>query len=401
MNKILLLFCLTLSLPLLSQQSNTLKSFTMSPIDTTKAAETRHYTVALPSGYSSSQAAALILNLHAYYEPLSDYRNSLTMDSIAEANNVIMVYPQGDTCSWNYKPLFFLPNTGVGWNAGIIGGDFDDVAFIERVLDSVIANYKIDTTQIYCMGVSNGGFMSMKVAATLGNRFAAIANIIGFDSVPPQHNVPLLSILGTADTISRYNGTPTVFPSWASVQNDWILKNACDTTFQSDTLPDLDTLDGSWVEKRTFDSCATNGLLIEYKIWNGGHNVPFTGQCTSPAIVCNALGSINNDIDPSVEIWNFFQGRISTDLTETIQATTTSIAYPNPFTDRLVIDLKATVGNYTLNIFDLKGRKVHSLNGRQSTNKIELDLSQLHQGMYLYFISNSSNSYQGKIFKSH
>ncbi len=162
----------------------------MSPIDTTMADEVRYYTIATPSGYNGTTPTPLIVNLHAYFESITQYRTTLSIDSIAEANNVIIVYPLGDTCRWNFKPLFFLPNTGIGWNAGIIGGDFDDVTFISRVLDSVQANYNIDSTKIYCMGVSSGAFMTMKLGAAIGNRFTAMANIIGFDSLPPTSSVP-------------------------------------------------------------------------------------------------------------------------------------------------------------------------------------------------------------------
>lgn len=382
---------------LFAQQRDTTKSFIATPTDTSLADETRFYTVAKPSGYNSSTPTPLIFNLHAYFEPISQYRNSLSIDSIAEANNVIIVYPLGDTCHWNYKPLFFLPDSGIGWNSGIIGGDFDDVAFISRVLDSVESNYNIDTTQIFCMGVSNGGFMTMKIAAAIGDRFTAMANIIGFDSLSPTTDVPMLSILGTKDTISRINGIPGTYSSWSSVRSKWLNQNSCSTSFLSDTLADIDTLDGSWVEKRTYNSCSNRGTFIEYMIWNGGHNVPNTGVCVAPPIVCNALGSINNDFDPSVEIWNFFNANVVISVKRETLNTKNIHVYPNPFRGELNFQVEKTSMIYNLKIFDIQGKEIYQENMKPTNGVIRWLAKDLAPSIYIYQITDGVEFKSGKV----
>lgn len=382
---------------LFAQQNNTTRSFLSSPIDTSLADETRHFTIVTPSGYNSSTPTPLILNLHAYFEPISQYRNSLSIDSIAEASNVIIVYPLGDTCHWNYKPLFFLPDSGIGWNSGIIGGKFDDVKFISRVLDSIESNYNIDTNQIFCMGVSNGGFMTMKLAAEIGHRFTAMANIIGFDSLTPTTSVPMLSILGTKDTISRINGISGTYPNWSSVRSKWLNQNSCSTNFLSDTLADIDTLDGSWVEKRTYDSCSNRGTFIEYMIWNGGHNVPNTGVCTAPPIVCNALGSINNDFDPSVEIWNFFNANLVTSVKRKTLDTKNIDVYPNPFRDELTFKVGNTSMTYNLKIFDIQGKEIYQKNVKPTNGGIRWFAKNLAPSIYIYQITDGIDFKSGKV----
>ena len=392
-----LLFGLLLCLQLLAQQRHQLRGFISSPIDTNQADEGRSYIVAIPSTYSDSIPSPLIISLHPYFESLMQYRNSLSMDSIAEANNVIMVYPHGDTCRWNYKPLFFLPDSGIGWNAGIIGGDFDDVAFVNRVVDSVITLFNIDTNRIFCMGVSNGGYMNMKLAAAGAHRFKAMASVIGFDSLSPTSTVPMLSILATKDTISRFNGTSGVYPAWSTIRTKWLNQNACKSSYASDTLPDLDPSDGSWVEKRSYDSCSSTGKFIEYLIWNGGHNVPNTGTCTAPQVVCDALGSINNDFDPSIEIWNFFMGNTITNLNEEISTERKLKVYPNPFSQKINFEIANPSANYHLTIYDLLGQKVYQHTARPVNGMISWEAKGLASGIYLYRVFDGKQLLSGKI----
>ena len=67
-----------------------------------------------------------------------------------------------------------------------VGGGFeeltngtDDLGFISALIDTMIANYNVDTTRIYVMGFSNGSAMSHRVAAELSHKIAAIGAVSG------------------------------------------------------------------------------------------------------------------------------------------------------------------------------------------------------------------------------
>ncbi len=194
----------------------------------------------------------------------------------------------------------------------------------------------------------------------------------------------MLSILGNRDTISRINGIPNVFPTWASIRGNWLNINACSSSYVADTLADLDPADGSWVEKRTYNSCGSRGAFVEYLIINGGHNVPNTGRCTAPPVVCNALGSINNDIDPSVEIWNFFNSGLVTSLEKEIAKEKELTLYPNPSKELLFMEIENPILS-RIQIFNSQGRLLWDKEEVPSS----IDVSALPNGAYFLKISNS------------
>ncbi len=66
-------------------------------------------------------------------------------------------------------------------------------------------------------------------------------------------------------------------------------------------MPDLDPTDGCTVEKITYTDCSDNSNVVYYKVINGGHTWPGAGPLHP------AFGNTNQDINASVEIWNFFK----------------------------------------------------------------------------------------------
>lgn len=163
------------------------------------------------------------------------------------------------------------------------------------------------------------------------------------------------------------------------------------------TLPDLDTNDNCWIEKSIyFMSSNPNTPYHEYLIKNGGHNLPNTGTCTSPPIVCNALGPINNDIDPSVEIWNFFYSIIT--KTNEIKAKTKELkAFPNPSNGSVQFEFPITEENGTIEIYAINGRAVHSNMIEKGVVNYFWDNSMEKSGIYFYQLEVNGEVFSGKI----
>ncbi len=68
-----------------------------------------------------------------------------------------------------------------GWNEGSGRGQsfasgIDDVAFMRRLLDSVIVAYPVDRQRVYATGFSLSGGMVLRMAVEMGDRFAAVAS---------------------------------------------------------------------------------------------------------------------------------------------------------------------------------------------------------------------------------
>jgi polyhydroxybutyrate depolymerase len=87
----------------------------------------------------------------------------------------------------------------------------DDVGYLTVLLDQAEAQLPVDTTHVYFMGHSNGGFMSYRMAYELGGRTTVIMSRAGAgflsdtDCVSPRA-VSVLDVHGYADAVVLYDG---------------------------------------------------------------------------------------------------------------------------------------------------------------------------------------------------
>jgi len=251
----------------------------------------RSYIIYIPANYSSNSPVPLLLNFHGYTSSAAVQLAYSNFRPIADTAGFITVHPQGTTD--------FVNNThfNVGWGTSTI----DDVSFTNALLDTIIANYSIDTTEIYSTGFSNGGFMSYLLACQLGNRFAAIASVGGsmspstFSNCAPAKVMPVLEIHGTNDGTVAYNGS-AIATHIDTVFSYWVQQNQTSNTPVVTNLPDLNTSDGSTVSRFEYRN-GTNGTEVQlYRVNNGNHTWPGA-----------SAGNPNLDISASEVIWNFFK----------------------------------------------------------------------------------------------
>jgi polyhydroxybutyrate depolymerase len=69
------------------------------------------------------------------------------------------------------------------WNVGFgfghaMAARVDDVGFVSRLLDALMAAYRIDPERIFATGISNGGILCHLLAGHMSERIAAIAPIV-------------------------------------------------------------------------------------------------------------------------------------------------------------------------------------------------------------------------------
>jgi polyhydroxybutyrate depolymerase len=254
----------------------------------------RNYVVYLPNNYTDTIDLPMVIYLHSYgWTAMQGMRYTL-LHQVADTSNFIVVYPSAIN-NWN---------SGIGDNPDWPTSDVNDVGFINAMIDTLNNHYSIDLERIYACGFSNGGFMSYKLACQLSHRIAAIASVSGVMSSGTAvncnslHKIPVLHIHGTADNL-----VGNEVSGWYSVDQTlsyWTDFNDC---VQVDTvlLPDLDKTDGCRVTKISYSSCSDESNVIFYKVINGGHSWPSATADYSWA------GAKTNDINASVEIWNFFK----------------------------------------------------------------------------------------------
>lgn len=345
---------------------------------------TRDYNVFLPQNYQPNMP--VVINLH----PANMFQRFMgysMMNDVADTAGFIVVYPSAIGGRWNWDGEIFLA---------------DDVGFISALIDTLENLYNIDMSRIYCAGGSSGGFMTFRLLVEIGHRFAAAASVAGtlFDDAlnrKPTQFSPILIIHGTADPIVLYGGS-TSYLSVEETINYWIQNNNC--SLQADTLllPDIDTTDNCTIEKISWTNCSNNSSIIHYKVIDGGHHWP-GGNIN---FMNNRSGNLNNDVNSSAEMWNFFKNytnplvNIEDELSNLPKEFVLEQNYPNPFNPsttikyQIPLDVKRETKNVKLVVYDILGRVVAVLvNQKQKPGnfEVEFDGSELTSGVYFYKLS--------------
>jgi polyhydroxybutyrate depolymerase len=261
----------------------------------------RRYLLHLPPKRDAKKPAPLILMLHgggATPEHPGDYH----LADAADKKGFLVAYPAGMNRAWNDGRI----------NPG--RNRYDDVAFLSAVIDELVKTRNVDAKRVYATGISNGGFMSFRMACDAADKIAAIAPVAG--SMPeggeadckPSRPVSVLMINGTDDPLVHYKGghvglrRPPSEPIPAVV-NFW-RKEICGRVagpIVDHQVPERSNSDDSSAH---FESCSGPGgaEMINYTIEGGGHTWP-GGLQYAPQIF---IGPVNQDFSASQVIVDFF-----------------------------------------------------------------------------------------------
>ncbi len=284
---------------------------------------TRDYILHLPTGYDASVSYPFVYNLHGYTSNAQQQQFYSAMDNTADAGGFIVCYPNG------------IDNS---WNVGLPGGSTaDDVSFLLDLVDSLAVDYNINYNRLYSCGMSNGGFMSYKLACEQGDKFAAIASVTGsivpsqFEECDPIRKMPVMQIHGTSDDVVAYDGSFFNAPV-EDVVNFWVEGNECNLLADTIAVENINTTDFCTAERIEYIDCEENTEVVFYKIDGGGHTWP-DGSVT--------IGITNRDFNASQEIWDFFnrfeleEEPISSN--ENIVQVTDIQLFPNPVSNEFTL----------------------------------------------------------------
>jgi polyhydroxybutyrate depolymerase len=256
----------------------------------------RQYDLLVPSGYTPGKPAPLVFNFHGFTADPETQDSLSGMSRLAEEAGFILVTPKG------------TGNEGVlGWNAGECCGqaaseNVDDVAFTSDMIDRISAEYCVDSSRIYATGMSNGAFMSYRLACELSGRIAAVGPVAGVtivDPCLPSRPVPIISFNGTADLLVWYDGA--IYESVPRTIARWSMRNGCSREIET-------------VYKRGNARCEAyrkcrGGATVELcTICGGGHSWP--GGMDISLLVPHTFGIEGDttlDINASRAMWEFFQ----------------------------------------------------------------------------------------------
>jgi polyhydroxybutyrate depolymerase len=249
----------------------------------------------------------VVLNFHGFTSDSSQQILLTNMNAKADAEGFIAVHPDG---------------TGVvkSFNAGLCCGEAldnntDDVGFVRDMLDNLASDLCVDPQRIFATGMSNGGFLSHRLACELADRIAAVApvaGVMGLPSCTPVRPVPIMHFHGTADPLVPYMGgqpldlpefggvLPT-FPSVPDTFEGWRQRNGCPDPAQQ---PAAITYQNGDVTCQTYQDCQGDAETTLCTVDGGGHTWPGGFPIEAVAIY---LGHTTMDIVATDAMWTFFQ----------------------------------------------------------------------------------------------
>jgi len=271
---------------------------------------TRHYTVRLPD----SRPAPLVIVLHGNTQTGADMMTRTAWPAVAKREGFGVVFPDGLNHAWaDLRPTNLragrVPPKGT-----------DDVAFIARLVEKLVADGSADPKRIYLTGISNGGAMTMTLVCKRADLFAAAATVVinlTDQSANPcrlSRAVPMLMMNGTADPLVPYKGgrgtSRFAVDGFWSVEKTlgfWRKNNGCEAKDAAVTdLDDTDRSDRSTVT-RIDSKCPPGRDVLLYRVNDGGHRMPGSSDARFPRLANTFLGPQNRDIDGAETIWAFFK----------------------------------------------------------------------------------------------
>jgi polyhydroxybutyrate depolymerase len=341
----------------------------------------RNCLVDFPPSRTGQAGLPVLFALHGYGATATSLRNYAQLQTLGDSVGFVTVYPNAYDHRWN---------SGIGDDPDYPTPNVDDVGFISRIIDSLISRYAIDSLRVYTCGHSNGGFMSIRLAAQLSNRIAAATSVSGvltnstaasFSAIRP---VPLMMVHGTSDQVVPYDGGVQGWYSVGETIGFWIVQNDCSLPSDTTDFPDSDPNDQSTVVKYSYRSPTNSSKVELLKVIGGGHTWP--GARPSPQ-----FGATNNDINANDEIWNFFK-QFSITLAGVPENRNDprwfvlSQNYPNPFNPTTSIQFTIVNRRLTiLKVYDTLGREVETLvNELKEPGKytVTIDATGLASGVY-------------------
>lgn len=346
--------------------------------------QTREYRVYVPEIYDGSEPVALVFNLHGYgsnnleQEAYGDFR------PVADTANFILVHPQGleDDFGLNHWNCFGTSSV-------------DDVDFISQLIDTIYSKYNIDGGRIYSTGMSNGGFMSHKLACLLSGRITAVASVTGsittvdLDDCITNHPMPVMQIHGTDDGTVPYEGTMFFVPIEELVAH-WVDFNECNADPIVTEVPDVDTDDGCTATHYVYEGGLLESTVEFYKINGGGHTWPGASFET---------GVTNQDFNASAEIWRFFSKYhltpLTSSLTEEAQPNVQFEIYPNPSNQEVVNLTFSNSATKQVVVYNSLGQEIT----RKTVNGLTMELTIEEKGIFLISVVENGQMTTKKLIR--
>lgn len=221
----------------------------------------------------------------------------------SDLEGFLLVMPNGYQSSWNGGSC-----CGAASNERL-----DDVAFVRALFAELGTHLNIDQDRVFATGLSNGGYMSYRLACDAADLFAAVAPGAGavgtpdigggtniapdFTDCSPSHPISVLAMHGTADGLVPFN----LFAPSLTLMAE---ANQCTFPAIPATLPSS----GGDTDCVTYPNCAQGAQVTGCTVQNGGH-VWFGDESCGTGAGAGGCGFVGTNSDTLVNTnaaWDFF-----------------------------------------------------------------------------------------------
>ncbi len=267
----------------------------------------RRYLVFPPMGFE--KPLPVVLAFHGGGSNARQMERYTRFNDLATKEGFLVVYPEAVDGNWN-------DGRGI---AGVRSQqeNIDDVKFVKTLVDRISKDLKIDRSRVFCTGISNGAFMSHRLATEASDLIAAVAPVVGgmapamAKQFQPHHPVSILIIQGDADPLVPIRGGIVGFPRGRKrglvvpteeTISIYVRRNGNRGEPTVTTL-DRDEKDGTSVEIRKYPDGPGGVKTHLYIVNNGGHT--WAGR---PLYLPEMLiGKASQEFSATEVIWEFFK----------------------------------------------------------------------------------------------
>ena len=241
-------------------------------VDDPKWENTRGYKVITPKNYDPKKKYPLILSLHGFTSNGAGQARFFPLADLAEKHGFVYSFPSGLERSWN------ATNACCDWK-----DKHDDSAYLRGFILWAVEKFNVDKKRIYVTGLSNGGFMSYRMAMDHADLITAIAPFagVGYKDWPrqPKNPVSVLHIHGTRDSTVKWKGGGIFSRRYPSAEENfkaWAKFNGCDKEVDvADEKIDLaQRVPGRETVITRFKNKDGSVVTELWRVENGGHVTP-------------------------------------------------------------------------------------------------------------------------------
>ncbi len=236
----------------------------------------RPATLTLPSDYEAGTPISLVIVLHGFTSNAEWTDAYFGISRRIESDRIAVILPNGtrdsqDRSFWN----------ATDFCCNLQGSEVDDVAYLNGLVEEAAEHMAVDG--VYLIGLSNGGFMSYRMACESMPELRAIASVAGTTFQDPARcegarPISILHIHGTADRTIRYAGGGREggarYPGAEETVHRWAARAGCEME-AAEAMPAMDLVEAlpdDETDVTRYDTGCDGGLRVElWTVEDGGH----------------------------------------------------------------------------------------------------------------------------------